>query len=247
MLLPVLMASAWAAFPQVVTLKGEDGASIGALYGAPSRATDGVVFIPGGGRGKEDWEATAEKFYRSGVQVLTIDLPVPGASAVGLEGNVRAATAWMRAKGVTRLALVGAELGANLAINVAADDPSVVTVVMLSAGLQSAGVITTDAVSRYGTRSLLLVASEDDSYGARSARSLDALALGDHQLQVYERAGKGTRMLNHEPGLEILMMGFITTHWAVAPATPAAPTTPVITIEHDPLETTGPSAPEGSP
>jgi pimeloyl-ACP methyl ester carboxylesterase len=127
--------------------------------------------------------------------------------------DVKGAVAFLKSHGVTKLTLVGADLGANLAINVAADDATVVDVVLLSPGLEQKGIIATDAVKRYGARALLMVASQDDPYGALSVGRLDALASGEKRVDMFADAGRGAQMLNRAPELEGNVVGWINTHW----------------------------------
>lgn len=260
MLLSLLLAVAHAAstFPTQVSLTTADGVALHAAWGAPSKATRGVVFVHMSGRSKEDWQLVADKLYRAGVQVLTVDLRGHGANATpvaagalpptpdyaAMVGDVRAAVAFLRAKGVTHVTLVGAELGANLAVNVAADDPGIVDLVLLSPGVDVKGVIASDAVRRYGDRPLLIVASQDDTYAARSASVLAGSATGLHELIMLDKAGKGTTMLNRDPTLESRILGWVQSHWT-PPAPPAAVTSPedTIKVETETIQTTGPTAP----
>lgn len=242
------------AWPTPVTLTTADGVSLQAVEGVPAKSDKGVVFVHMAGRNKEDWDLVAEAFYRQGMMVHVLDLRGHGANVVGapvplqpadyaaMTGDVRAAVASLRARGAQKIALVGAELGANLALNVAAEDPAITSVALLSPGLDVKGVITPDAVKRYGARSVLFVASKDDPYGARSAAALDAQATGDHRLVVYDAAGKGTKMFNREPELQGLLLGFVNGHWVgtATAAAPRAPTTVDIEIKTSEIKTTGP-------
>lgn len=224
----VNLAFAGSPFPTTAVVKTSDGVSLQASYGQPAKAsTNGVVFVPGSGRSKEDWVGVADACWRSGSWVVAVDLRGMGANVPAgstpvvatpddyqrMAEDVKAAVAFLKSRGVTKVALVGAELGANLAINVAADDAMVVDVVLLSPGLEQKGIIATDAVKRYGARPLLLVASQDDSYGALSVGRLEGLAVGEKRLEMFEAAGRGTRMLNRAPELEGIVVGWINTHW----------------------------------
>jgi pimeloyl-ACP methyl ester carboxylesterase len=249
------LALAAAAFPTDVTVTTADKVPLKALYGSPSRSANGVLLVAGTGRGKEDWTALADKLYRSGAHVLAIDLrgqganataPLTPALAASMQHDVRAGVAWLKAHGATRVCIVGADLGANLGINVAADSPEVVSLVALSPGMDYQGVITNDAVKRYGGRPLLLVAAEDDVYAVRSARSLDALALGEHKLQVYPVGGRGTKLFSREPGLESVLLGWINTHWTVASGAASAQGLPLVNVPTRPIETSGPVRPDGA-
>jgi alpha-beta hydrolase superfamily lysophospholipase len=243
-----------ASFPTTTTLKTESGPAVAAWYGVPSRAQHGVVLIHGDGRTKDDWLTLADKLYKSGNAVIAVDLRKASATGGALTPEdyrhmveeVRAAAAFLHTKGVAHLALVGADLGANLCINEAADDPTVVSVVMLSPGMDLRGIIANDAVARYGARPLLLVASADDSYGSRTVRTLDALAKGEHQVETYEHAGKGTQMFNQEPGLSAVVTGFLTRSWTAATSTAptSAPSTTLSTdLSSAPIVTTAPPEP----
>lgn len=252
-LLALVLSAAAAGFPAAVTLKTADGVSLHAAYVAPAKAVNGVVFVHMAGRAKEDWQLLAEKLFRADVQVLSVDLrghgangpPAGGAVAdyPAMVNDVRAAVDYLRARGCTRVTLVGAELGANLVINVAADDAGIADVVLLSPGADYKGVIATDAVKRYGDRPLLLVASADDSYGARSAASLDRLATGPHEYRQFEKAGKGTTMLNREPSLEPALIGWIQSHWGATGTAPPASGLD-IKVGMKGIETRGPEQPD---
>lgn len=226
----VWMAPVYAgsAFPAAATVKTADGITLQASFGQPVKASDkGIVFVHMNGRSKEDWAMVADDCWRAGAYVVTIDLRGMGSNvAVGatpvpptpedylkMVEDVKAAVAFLRTKGVTHVTLAGAELGANLVINVAADDATIVDVVLLSPGMSYKGVIATDAVKRYGNRALYMAASQDDPYGYQSVARLAELASGPNKIEVFDTAGKGTHMLNREPELEGNVVGWINTHW----------------------------------
>lgn len=222
-------ASTW---PAPVSLTATDGVKLAAVAGVPSKATQGVVLVHMLGRSKEDWAEIAEGFYRQGVAVIALDLREHGANKTGatltaehygaMPLDVQAATGWLRSQGVQRVALVGASIGANLALRVAADDPAIASVVLLSPGLDYKGLTTRDALQRYGARPILIVASSEDVYAATSARTLDSLATGEHRLEMYENAGHGTKMFSQQPSLGGTLIGFVTTHWdGVSRTTPS--------------------------
>lgn len=224
-LVAAALAAAGITFPTEASVATPDGAKLAAVWGIPAKSTRGVVFVHQYGRNKEDWQFLAEKLYRDGNAVLAVDLRGHGANlAAGapelaaadfqaMTGDVGAAIAQLQARGITRVCLVGAELGANLAVNAAVDNPAVVSLVLLSPGMEYRGIIAADAVKRYGARPVALVAGTDDVYGARSAATLDATAVGEHTFQLLDAAGKGTKMLNRAPTLEGWIVGWIGTHW----------------------------------
>lgn len=247
---PAKAANAW---PTAATMTTEDGVALAATVALPAGAQRGVVLLHMNGRNKEDWNYIGDKLARTGVAVAAVDLREHGASLpagatadrtpqdyADMAKDARAAVNLLIGKGVTSVILVGAELGANLAINAAVEQPKVVGVVMLSPGMEYRGVIATDAVQRYGKRPLLVVTSQDDTYSARSSSALDQLAQGEHALHILENAGKGTIMFNREPALEGYVVGWINTHWAPVVA-PKGTSNAAVKVKSGTMETSGPT------
>lgn len=242
--------AAGAAFPTPVVLNTLDGQALHANVGVPAKGVNGVVFVHMAGRNKEDWHGVADKLYRQGLLVLTVDLRGHGANVTGapptltgaewsaMTEDVAAGVAELRKRGAQKVALVGAEAGANLALLAAAADPTITSVALLSPGLDYKGLATGEAAKRYGPRPVFYAASRDDTYGLRSATALDSVATGPHSIQVFEKAGKGTTMFNREPTLESLLLGFLNTSWT-APVAPVATAPTEIKVKGEDLTTTG--------
>lgn len=249
---PLALAGPGAAFPTDATLAVADGTTVTAVLGVPAKgAANGVLFVHMAGRSKDDWMPIADKFYRSGLSVLAVDLrghggnvtsesppTLTGADWAAMVADVKAGVGELKKRGAQKVAIVGAEIGANLALVVASDDPGVAGVAMLSPGLDYKGIPTGEAMKRYGPRPVLLVAGSDDTYSVRSANALESVATGQKSLTVLENAGKGTKMFNRAPTLESQLLGFVTTAWTATP--PSEPTGPVdLTIKSDAIETSG--------
>lgn len=205
------------AFPTPASFTSSDGVRLAAAWGAPAGAHSGVVLVPMAGHAKEDWESTGTALYRSGVAVVAVDLrgqgksgggPVTDADYPKMVADVTAAITFLQGKGVTRVVLVGAEVGGNLAVTVAADNAAVVGVAMLSPGQTFKGVSAVDPARRLGERPLLLVASDDDPYALLSAKALAATSARSELVQL-SGAGRGTRMLTREPTLVGTLVGFV--------------------------------------
>lgn len=235
LVLTALAASAGIPFPAVTSVSSASGSPLAASWGVPNKATRGVVLVHQLGRNREDFSSLAAALVRDGNAVLTLDLRGHGANVpagatapellpgdyAAMVADVHAAGQVLKAKGAQTLTFVGAELGANLVLNAAVDDPSVVSVVLLSPGLDYKGVITSDATYRYGKRSMLLIASDDDVYSTKSSGILAGRAQGSHEFRLLEGAGRGIKMFNREPALEGYVVGWIGSHWvAVEPAAP---------------------------
>ena len=71
------------------------------------------------------------------------------------------------------------------------------------------GVTSGDALDAYGERPVLLVASEEDRYSAKSTEVLEQRAQGQHHFALLESAGHGTKMLNRDPSLEGTLMSWL--------------------------------------
>jgi hypothetical protein len=96
---------------------------------------------------------------------------------------------------------VGASLGASLGALAASDDPSIVALALLSPTLEYRGLRIEPAVRKYGARPLLLVASDDDGYAARTVRDLQKAGGGIRETMLLSRAGHGTAMLVNDADL----------------------------------------------
>jgi hypothetical protein len=105
--------------------------------------------------------------------------------------------------------VVGASIGANLALVQGAEDPTVAAIGLLSPGFDYFRVTIEGRIEEYGDRPSFLAASEEDAYSAETVRALAASALGEAELVVYSGAGHGTDMLEREPDLTTRLIGFL--------------------------------------
>ncbi len=155
------------------------------------------------------WEDYAHELADNGIAVFALDMR--GHGETGGEVNWDLAEediqfVWENLADrpdidANRTGIVGASIGANMALISGENEPQIRTVVLLSPGLSYAGVETSDAMVAYGERPVFIVASEEDTYSADSSRKLHELAVGDSRLEIYQGAGHGTNMLENELGL----------------------------------------------
>ncbi len=216
------LAFASPAAAEDITLKAEDGTKLHAEYNK-AKGESAVVLVHMLGRSSKDWRFVADKLNTSGITTLAVDLRKHGANQpedagrpeltpqdfAGMKQDVLAAVGHLKAAGFTDIQIVGASIGANLALQVAAEDPSIKSVVLLSPGLDYKGVTSEEALAKYGERPVLVVVSKDDRYSAKSGLVLDSQAKGVHSLVIYDTAGHGTKMLNKEPELEPLVLSWL--------------------------------------
>jgi pimeloyl-ACP methyl ester carboxylesterase len=227
-----------------ISLTASDGVTLAAdEFGS---GANGVVLVHGKGRSAEDWTLFAERLAGRGFHVVALDLRGHGDSTIAAEltaadypkmtADVASAVGWLRQHGAASVHLVGAELGANLAVQVAAADPQVADLALLSPGMNLDGVASPSALEAYGDRPALLVVSREDAYAMRSAGVLEGKAQGRFYIETLDNAGSGIRMLNSDPGLEGKLVAWLNGTYDLN-ATRAART--VTTEQTDTVETTG--------
>ena len=200
----------------------EDGVSIAATLYLPSRPGPAVVLIHMQTRSRQDWEAVGPALADAGLVALAIDLrghgasdprPVgPGAKDGGIAADLRAARSYLATRrDVTpgKLGLLGASIGANLAVVAAAADPTVRSIALLSPGLDYQGLRTQANLNRYGDRPALLVGSREDSYVMITLRRLSGEGTGLREQLVLDGAGHGTTMLARHPGLVGVLVDWV--------------------------------------
>jgi len=219
MLSGALMASV--ALAADLTLRAEDGSRIHADYSAVASAEKGVVLVHQLKGEAADWRFAVDALNKAGLATIAVDLRGHGASKDVVSGelgegadnamlqDVKAAVAHLRKQGIKDVSIVGASIGANLALKVAAADPEITTVVLLSPGMNYKGHDAGEALGKYGERPVLMVVSKDDTYSAKTSLVLDKQAKGPHKLEIYDSAGHGTKMFAKAPGLERLVVGWL--------------------------------------
>jgi len=208
--------------PQPVTITAADGAQLAATF-YPSSAGEGqrapaILLLHMVGRNKESWGDFARFVQEcSAYALLALDLRGHGASGGSQEWDKMpqdVAAAWaaliQRPEiDPERTAIVGASIGANLALVQAASEPRIRGVVLLSPGLEYRGIKTADPMQAYGQRPVLIVAAEGDSYAADSSRKLNDLAQGAHHLEMFTGNAHGTDLLSAQPELRWLILDWL--------------------------------------
>ncbi len=173
---------------------------------------------------KESWNTLAEPLSVQGFGVLTIDLRGHGESTDGPDGyknfteaqhqksmeDVEAAIAYLlEEKEFEEISVIGASIGANLALQALGEHPEIKTAVLLSPGLNYYGVETMPVIDRLVLervfdKRILFVTSEDDErksgHNADMAQQLYLAAPDEMEKKiiVYHAAGHGTDMFGKE-------------------------------------------------
>ena len=211
-----------------VILKTIDGHDIAALYYHVAEPKGGVVFVHMMPATKESWDDIAKRFEQEGLTSIAIDLRGHGESRGGPQGyqrftdeehqksilDVDAAVKFLFSKGILpeQLSLIGASIGANLALKYIADHHDIGMAVLLSAGLNYRGVIAEQNIKELSSgQRIFLVSAEDDDENAEENKELYAsLPEGvEHKIKIFPHAGHGTTMLENQPGLVEEILDFI--------------------------------------
>jgi dienelactone hydrolase len=205
----VLTAVASAARSQRVSFRTEDGITIAATWYEPAfRPAPAVILVHMLGRSRRDWDSFASRLADSGIGALAIDLRGHGDSVyfAGGEGgdyssmvnDVTAARRYLGSRPDVRpahIGIAGASIGANLAVLAAAADTAIASVALLSPSLDYRGLRIEAAARKYGSRPMLLVASDEDPYARRSAVEIQKGGSA-RELLLLTGAGHGTHMLS---------------------------------------------------
>jgi dienelactone hydrolase len=195
----------------VVTFPGDAGEQLTAtVWDHPGRPAPAVVMVPPVARTRADWSRLGEQLAARGFVALAYDSPgqvtseggTPGEGRGALARDVAAAIRYLQGRSDVQpgsIGIIGASLGATLGVIAAGDLPAVRSLVLLSPALDFRGLRLEEPLRRAGDRPTLIVASSEDAYAARSARTLAQTGPGLRELLLLEGAGHGTRMLSSRP------------------------------------------------
>ncbi|MDP3769471.1 MAG: alpha/beta fold hydrolase [Candidatus Sungbacteria bacterium] len=186
----------------------KDGLTIEGDYYASS-GQSGALLLHMMPADRTSWNSFAVKLQEAGFHVLTIDLRGHGKSTGGPAGyrifsdaehqqsifDIEAAVEFLHGKGVKKLHIGGASIGANLAVQYAAKHPEIISVMLLSPGLDYHGIHTDIWVDNLKShQAMLLVASDDDVYSFTSVKTLfdRSTSLPKREIKLLSEAGHGT-------------------------------------------------------
>ena len=208
-----------AALTKDVVLRTLDGVSLGAtLYPINQPNPPGLVLIHMLGSNRGAWKSFASRAQAGGYLCVAIDLRGHGDSqnARGTRISYKDFTTqdWLAAlddvetakqallkEGANpkNIAVIGASIGANLALHYAVENSDVPAIVMISPGLDYKGVKTGDEIAAFGQRPCLLVTTEGDSYSESSCTTLKRDASGLCELREYPGSAHGTAIFDASP------------------------------------------------
>lgn len=232
------------ALAATVSLTTPDGVTLHA--DATGRGSHGVLLVHDAGRTSADWSLFAEKLESKGYQVLVIDLRGHGESASILDADpdwekmpadVESGLAWLRKRGAKQVSIVGAGLGANLALQVGSSDPAVHSLVLLSPGLNIKGFKPSQSMGGWGDRPLLLAAGQGDGLAANTVKYLAKVATGPKRDLLMDGDDSGANLLEENPNLEDNVLAWLAGNYQSEAAVVGAST--LSTGEVESMESSG--------
>ncbi len=196
-----------------VTFKTKEGVTIVGNYFKSQKHAPAFLLLHMMPSTKESWDTFASFLQKQGFAVLAIDLRGHGES-IDKNGkkldyrefsneehresmnDIASAKEFLEQKGtdISKLAIAGASIGANLALKQASVDNAVRLLVLLSAGIDYRGIRTPELATKYAG-SVYIAASEGDTYAAESSRKLYGMFTGDKKLKIIKSKSHGTDML----------------------------------------------------
>lgn len=199
---------------RVTMLTKDDMQIIGDYYTATG--ISGTVLLHMMPADRTSWHVLAIKLQEIGFHVLAIDLRGHGQSTNGPTGyqvfsdgehqqslfDVEAAVEFLRTKGVQKFSMGGASIGANLALQYAANHKEVAAIVLLSPGSDYHGIHADIWMNNLKPdQAALLIASDDDVYSFTSVKALyeQASHLTVREVKLFTDAGHGTAMFDKNP------------------------------------------------
>lgn len=221
--LPVALATCLLGAPEAhaapVTLKASDGVALKA--DATGAGTTAVILLHGEGRTRADWASAAADMVRAGMLVVTVDLrghgesPLPGGAALDDAGwakmtaDVQAAVAWARAKGATTVSLVGVDVTGIVALQVAAADPKISSVTLVSPRVSGHGIKISEVLPNYKDRPILFVAGSTDTLGVRTVAALETNTPAPHLSSVVDGGTTGPGIFVRDPDAGGLLVAWV--------------------------------------
>jgi alpha-beta hydrolase superfamily lysophospholipase len=195
-----------------VSFMSEGGIRIAADYLRPRGSKPVLVMLHGVGAGRREWDPLVAEAAKLGFGTLQFDARGHGGSggpsyttfqtqesweAVGKDFS--GALAFLESRGFPpeRTALVGASIGANLALREALREPRIPFVVLLSPGMDYQGVRLKPDFLRYG-RPVLAAAAPGDAYSMRTCQELAPALKRQDSRFLQAASGHGAQMLAGE-------------------------------------------------
>lgn len=204
-----------------ILFQTSDRVALVGTFLAPAAPKGAVLLLHMMPDDRTSWVGMQEALKQEGVASLAIDLRGHGESIHQGENlldyhlfrdadhqtsmeDVKTAVQWLANRGFAKIGLVGASIGANLAIVYAADHAEIPLLVLFSPGENYHGIKALEAAAKLAPQqTLLLLASQGDDQDSFEAatKMLEVAPSVQKALKPYSAGGHGTRLLKNDPGL----------------------------------------------
>lgn len=192
--LPPVAISTTSAGTQTVSITLDDGALVsGMLYSLGTTRVPGVLLIGGA---PDAWGDFPLRLQSAGFTVLLVQMRQP--STVADFRTILFSLSEVGTVNPGHIGVVGAEDGADLALQGCADNLLCDTAVLLSPVSQDALL---NVIGTYNPRPLFLAASQNDAQSFPVVQALQAAATGELLVPTLDNTGRGAAMLTANPTL----------------------------------------------
>ena len=206
-----------------VKIVTEDGVEIiGDHYKTREKDTPCILMLHMMPSNRESWKSLAIKLREKGYQSLAIDLRGHGDSIIKNDTridylkfndqeqqdkrlDVESSLLYLEKQGIDlkKIGIIGASIGANLAIEYLFKKIFIKTAILLSPGLDYRGIKTIEIAKNIKpNKSIFIVVSEEDEYSFTSSKKLYNTINCNKKIEIYRDAGHGTTMLFKEKELD---------------------------------------------
>ncbi len=183
-----------------------DGIRIAVTYTPVPDTDKAVLLLHMLGRDKTDYETLTKYLNYNNFTVLALDFRGHGNSDLeytlftekdwqNLVLDVQAGVDVLEEQGYTRIAVVGASIGANAALKQAVQDTRIDTMVLLSAGESYKGINATAIASFYDRPVFFLASYADTEAAVAATRLFNAVNTDAKNIKLYDE-GHGTELLD---------------------------------------------------
>lgn len=206
-----------------VEFQTRDNVKIVADYYPPAVSSSrGVILVHMMPATRKSWNEFAVRLMQAGYHVLAIDLRGHGDSGGGdyrqfsqeqhqaSIADLVAAAEFLKAQRVSEIAVVGASIGANLALQHLAQDPQIRAAVLLSPGFDYHGIQTLPLAAQVPDKDkILLVGADDDAAGMGASCEDLQKRLNLSQKICFAAGGHGTNLLQSHPELAAQILDYL--------------------------------------
>ncbi|MCG3148372.1 MAG: hypothetical protein PCFJNLEI_01815 [Verrucomicrobiae bacterium] len=237
---------------RVIRVTTTDDLAISATYyPVEMPAAPAVLLVHALGKNRDEWAAIAPVLQRNGIAALALDLRGHGDSTRRLTADgpqlvdyrsfrakdyhdmlldINAAFEWLSEQpgiATEQIGVVGAKLGANLALRYAAINEDIAAILIFSPTLNSQDIRTDKIITKIGKRPLRIAVASGDANSFLAAKQLLKLrkdagqAVTESEITVSTGTLQGTELITGVAGLSEAVFSWLQRALAGEPAIPA--------------------------